>query len=126
MRSMLEPKKTFDLEERTFQFARDVRLFLKHFPKTMLHLEDIKQVLRSSASIGANDIEAREALSKKDFYYRIKLSRKEAKETIYWMRLIASASEASHTEECLQFANEAKELMHIFGAIISKMSKENV
>lgn len=53
----------YDLEERTFQFARDVRLFLKNLSSTLNNLEDRKQLIRSSGLIGANYIEANESLS---------------------------------------------------------------
>ncbi len=59
----------FDLEERTFQFAKRVRLFVKSLDKTICNFEDSKQLIRSSGSIGANYIEANESLSKKDFVY---------------------------------------------------------
>lgn len=59
--------KTYDLEERTFQFEKEVRLFIKRLEKTVANFEDTKQVVRSSESIGANYIEANESLSKKDF-----------------------------------------------------------
>lgn len=81
--------KIFDLEERTFQFAKAVRLFVKTIPKTAANFEDGKQVVRSSGSVGANYREANEALSKKDFFMRIKICRKEAKESSYWIRLIS-------------------------------------
>ena len=80
--------KQFDLEDRTFLFAKDVRIFIKTLEKSMTNIEDSKQVIRSSGSIGANYIEANESLSKKDFVFRIKIVRKEAKETTYWLRLI--------------------------------------
>jgi four helix bundle protein len=73
--------KQYDLEERTFQYAKDVSIFVKKFQKTISNVEYSKQVVRSSSSIGANYIEANEALSKKDFRMRIKISRKEAKES---------------------------------------------
>ena len=78
----MEPKK-YDLEERTLQFAIDCRLFLKKLPKTISNIEDGKQLVKSSGSVGANYIEANEALSKKDFNYRIKISRKESKESVF-------------------------------------------
>ena len=59
--------KKYDLEDRTYEFAKNVRLFLKNIPKTISNTEDSKQVVRSSGSIGANYIEANEALSKKGF-----------------------------------------------------------
>ena len=71
----------FDLEERTFRFAKAVRAFVKRLPRTVCNQEDVKQVVRSSGSVGANYIEANEALSKKDFRHRVRIARKEAKET---------------------------------------------
>ena len=59
-------------------FARDVRSFVKSAPRTVGNIEDLKQLVKSSGSVGANYIEANEALSKKDFSHRIKISRKEA------------------------------------------------
>ena len=66
--------KIFDLEERTFQFAKEVRVFVKTLEKTIANFEDAKQIVRSSGSIGANYIEANESLSKKDFVFRVKIS----------------------------------------------------
>ena len=74
-------KPIYDLEERTYQFAKDVRLFVKTLPKTVANIEDGKQVIKASGSVGANYIEANESLSKKDFKMRIKICRKEANET---------------------------------------------
>jgi four helix bundle protein len=71
--------KQYDLEERTFQFAKNVSLYIKKFSRAISNIEYGKQVVRSSGSVGANYIEANEALSKKDFIMRIKICRKEAK-----------------------------------------------
>ncbi len=65
----------YDLEERTFQFAKNVYLFIKTLKRIESNIEYSKQVVRSSGSVGANYIEANEALSKKDFKMRIKISR---------------------------------------------------
>jgi len=75
--------KQYDLEERTFEFAKRVRIFVKELFKTLGNIEDGKQLVRSSGSVGANYIEANESLSKKDFAMRIKICRKEAKESKY-------------------------------------------
>ena len=85
---MNQPTKIYDLEERTLKFAKNVRNFVKEIPRTIANIEDGKQLIRSSGSVGANYIEANESLSKKDFIYRIKDSRKEAKESRYWLSLI--------------------------------------
>ena len=80
------PKHQYDLEERTFVFAQNVRVFAKRIAKTLASIEDIKQVIRASGSVGANYIEANESLSKKDFIMRIKICRKEAKESCAILR----------------------------------------
>src|SRR5881227_3534252 len=69
----------FDLEDRTFKFAQRVRAFIKTLPRTLANIEDARQLIRASGSLGANYIEANEALSKKDFRMRVKISRKESK-----------------------------------------------
>jgi four helix bundle protein len=112
----------FDLEERTFQFARRVRLLLKRVPRTVGNIEDGKQVIRSSGSIGANYIEANEALGSKDFLMRIKISRKEAKESHYWLRLIDLVRKEELESERTALLQEADELTRIFGAIYRKSS----
>lgn len=81
--SKRESSKQYDLEERTFEFAKNVRNFVKYLPKNQSNIEDSKQLIRSSGSVGANYIEANESLSKKDFIMRVKIARKEAKETRY-------------------------------------------
>jgi len=112
--------KPYDLEDRTFEFARRIRAFVKNLPKTISNVEDIKQLIRASGSVGANYIEANEALSKKDFTMRIKISRKEAKESRYWLRLIDTANQVEQEKERQELTNEATELMNIFGAILQK------
>jgi four helix bundle protein len=114
-----ENSKRFDLEERTFLFAKRVRAFVKTLPKTIANLEDARQLVRASGSIGANYIEANEALSKKDFVLHIKICRKEAKESRYWLRLIET-SDADGNSERDPLVQEAQELMNIFGAILRK------
>ena len=83
-----ENAKTYDLEDRTLTFAKKVRAFVRKLSKTIANIEDGKQLIKASGSIGSNYIEANEALSKKDFVMRIKICRKEAKESRYWLRLI--------------------------------------
>ena len=77
----------YDLEERTLVFAKSVIAFISTLPKTLANIEISKQLVRSSGSVGANYIEANESLSKKDFIMRIKICRKEAKESCYWLKL---------------------------------------
>ncbi len=114
--------KRFDLEERTLNFAKQIRIFIKKLPKTISNIEDIKQVVRSSGSIGANYIEANEALGKKDFLMRIKISRKESKETRYWLQLLDMANNSNLETENKNLLQEVNELLKIFSAIIAKSS----
>jgi four helix bundle protein len=111
--------KRFDLEERTLKFAKEVIDFVNVLPKSIANLEIIKQVIRSSGSIGANYIEANEALSKKDFAMRVKICRKEAKESRYWLKLVEVKGEDSEKRR-QSLIGEATELMKIFGSIVEK------
>lgn len=108
-----------DLEERTFNFARDVRDFIRRLPRGIITAADGAQLVRSSGSIGANYIEAQEAMSRKDFGMRIKICRKEAKESKYWLALLDVPAQAVHEHKRLQ--REASELLKIFGAIVQKL-----
>lgn len=112
-------KPLYNLEDRTFQFAKNVRLFIKTLPKTIANYEDGKQVIRASGSVGANYIEANESLGKKDFLMHLRISRKEAKETNYWLKLIAETNELDNSSAA-RLINEAEELKKIFSSIIEK------
>jgi four helix bundle protein len=113
-------KPVYDLENRTLQFAKDVRLFVKTLPKTIANIEDAKQLIKASGSIGDNYREANEALSKKDFLFRIKISRKEAKECEYWLKLICETNNLTNANEAKRLINEATELKKIFNSIAVK------
>lgn len=116
-------KPIYDLEKRTLKFSKEIRDFVKFVPRTISNLQYTTQLIRSSASIGANYIEANESLGKKDFLMRIRISRKEAKESIYWLELIEAGSKPESDELKNPFIQEATELMKIFGAILQKTSK---
>ncbi len=112
--------KTYDLEGRTFNFAKTVRHFVKKLPKTIANNEDGRQLIKASGSVGADYIEANEALSKKDFILRIKICRKESKESRYWLRLVDTTDDIDMENERKYLENEASELMNIFGSILRK------
>jgi four helix bundle protein len=113
-----ENSKRYDLEERTFEFAKASRAFVKQLPRTISNIEDVKQFIRASGSIGANYIEANEAIGKKDFVMKIKICRREAKESRYWLRLIDTDGKLEGDQARL--LDEADELMKIFGVIVRK------
>ncbi len=111
--------KQYDLEERTLNFARRVVNFCKKLPKSTIEGEIAKQLVRAGASVGANYIEANESLGKKDFLMRIKICRKEAKESGYWLRLLEVSNPVQRQEQEM-LLKEATELTKIFSSIITK------
>lgn len=114
-------QKPYDLEVRTFEFARDVRSFVRNLPRTIANIEDAKQLVRASGSVGANYIEANESLGKKDFAMRVKICRKEAKEARYWLQLVNTGDTvAMVAQQRDELIREATELLHIFSTIVQK------
>lgn len=110
--------KKYNLEPRTYEFAKRCRDYVKKLPRTISNIEYGKQLIRSSGSQAANYIEANEKLSQKDFVHRIKICRKEAKECILWLRL--SIPNSPDEKEQAALIQEATELMKIFGSIYRK------
>ena len=121
---MSETKNKYDLEDRTFEFARKVRAFIRNLNQSISNLEDGKQLIRSTGSVGANYIEANESLSKKDFILRIKICRKEAKESKYWLKLIDTRLNPVLDQTRDDLVQEADELTSIFGAILRKSERK--
>ena len=117
---MADGAKPRDLENRTFEFAQSVRAFVKQLPRTLSNTEDVRQVVRASGSVAANWIEADEALSKKDFLMRVKICRKEAKESGLFLRLLDIGSSEKNGSIREGLKNEAQELTLILSSIISK------
>ena len=117
--------KQYDLEDRTLEFAKRCRNFVKKILKILSNIEYSKQLIRSSGSVGANYIEANESLSRKDFIMRTKISKKEVKESRYWLKLIEIGNNKELINEQQYLIREATELMKIFGAIIEKSVNSN-
>jgi four helix bundle protein len=118
-----EPKKViFDLEERTLTFAKRVIVLCQSLPNSTVNTKLIDQIIRSAGSVGANYREANDSLGKKDFLMRMKISRKEAKETEFWLQLIVEAN-PSFEKRMEGLLREVFELRKIFSSIISKSSK---
>jgi four helix bundle protein len=100
--------KSYGLEARTYDFARSCRTYVQSIASKNL---DADQLIRSSGSVASNFIEAVEALSKKDFRHRIMICRKEAKESLLWLKLLDAE---------VALLSEAEALMKIFGSIYEK------
>jgi len=113
----------YDLEERTAQFGEKIIKLAKKIPKTAENFPIINQLVRAGTSIGSNYCEATEAESKKDFSHKISISKKESKETKYWLRIVA-VSEPQLKEEAKEFWREAHELNLIFGKIKRSSDKK--
>jgi four helix bundle protein len=94
--------------------------FVKQLPRTISNTEDVRQLVRASGSVAANWIEANEALSKKDFFMRVKICRKEAKESRLFLQLIDAGLAKTTLTIREKLAAEARELTLIFSSIISK------
>ncbi|MBM4166044.1 MAG: four helix bundle protein [Ignavibacteria bacterium] len=112
-------EKKYDLAERTAKFGEDIIEFVLAIPETSVNKPLINQVVRSATSIGANYMEADGAESKKDFYHKIALCKKESKETMHWLRMIAKAN-PTKKDECRTLWKESHELTLIFSSIILK------
>jgi len=110
--------KKYNLEDRCLEFAKRVNTYIKNLPKNISNIENGKQLVRSAGSTGANYIEANEALSRKDFTMRIKISRKEARESEFWLELTEPLKESEQERAAL--LQEALELRKIFGSILEK------
>jgi four helix bundle protein len=112
------------LEERTLFFARDVRFFIKNLPFSCLITSDSDQLLRASGSVGANYLEAQEAVSKKDFLHRIRISRKEIRECRFWLLLLQPHTPVIQSKEHHALLQEADELTKILSAIAKKIEHQ--
>jgi four helix bundle protein len=109
-----------DLVERTHRFAADVRSFVNRLPKSLSNYEDAKQVVRSSGSVAANYLEAQEGVSRKDFFFRIKVCRKESRESGLWLGLVDVGENPGLSAARDKLVREANELKLIFSAIAGK------
>jgi four helix bundle protein len=114
----VEEKNPYGLERRTLQFSKNVIELINTASKHLSNIEIAKQVIRSAGSIGANCIEANESLGRNDFVMHIRIARKEAKESRYWLQLL----ECSDMHQAMkdQLIQESTELLKILSKIIQK------
>ncbi|RJQ24470.1 four helix bundle protein [Candidatus Parcubacteria bacterium] len=107
----------YDLEERTARFGEEIIKFVKTLEENAVNRTLISQIVRSATSVGANYMEADCAESKKDFRHKIGICRKESKESMHWLRMIAVAN-SNKKENCRGYWKEAHELTLIFSSIL--------
>lgn len=125
MNTRKNDSKPFDLEERTYQFALETRLFLKNTRWDPVSWTDVKQLLRSSGSVAANYVESTESISAADTIYRLRVSKKEARESAMWLRLINDCNPIDETTHASlhSLISEAGELVKILASIIRNKVK---
>jgi four helix bundle protein len=111
-----------DFENRTTDFGKRVIRLSKALPKNSINFPLVGQAVRSSGSVGANYREANEAVGRKDFLYRLRIARKEAKETEHWLSLIEEAN-PEFSEKMMDLFQESKEIRNILSAIIDKSNQ---
>ncbi|PIZ62294.1 four helix bundle protein [Candidatus Roizmanbacteria bacterium CG_4_10_14_0_2_um_filter_39_13] len=114
----------YDLIERTSLFGEQIILFVKKISDTTTSKPIKNQLVQSGTSIGANYMEADGAESGRDFNHKLSICKKEAKETMYWLRMVATV-EPKQRNECRTLYQEAKELTLIFSSILLKRKKKS-
>ncbi len=114
-------RQSFDLKDRTTEFGKRVIRLARALPNDAVNERLIKQVVGSADSVGANYREANDALSKKDMIHRMRIVRKEAKETKHHLELIEEAN-PKFRMRMQALIQEADELKRIFSTIIDKLS----
>jgi four helix bundle protein len=116
------PKHEFDLEKRTTEFAKQIIILCGQLPRSPVILPIISQIVRSAGSIGANYREANDSLGKKDFIFRLRIVRKETKETLHWLYLLETAV-PEKVKEIRELTDENIQLRNIFSAMINNAIK---
>lgn len=107
------------LLDRTLKFAEDILKLAQKLPKNIINKPLISQLIKAGTSVGANYREACEAESAKDFVHKIKISKKEARESKYWLKLLLNVNPAFE-KEIVRLRKESEEFVKIFATIVSK------
>jgi four helix bundle protein len=113
------------LKERCYQFAKRIRAFCGKLKKNVVNIEDIKQLVKASGSVGANYIEANENVGPEDLRYRIKVSRKESKESMHFLGLIEVFGDKELETERILLIDEAGQLRKIFSSMLKKLGNKD-
>jgi len=124
----MSDRSKFDIYDRSFGFAVRAVNFLEKLPKTTAVMEYSRQLIKSSGSIGANLVEADGALTKKDFINKVGISRREAKESRHWLKLlkaIARLKNQSDEKELDWLVKKSNELLLILSSIIKNTQRKN-
>ncbi|MBI3617956.1 MAG: four helix bundle protein [Candidatus Omnitrophica bacterium] len=117
----MKERKDFDIYDRAFKFAVRTAKTIDQLPLTQTTREYGKQLIRASGSVGSNLEEADGALTRKDFINKIGISRREARESRYWLKLLEATTNFTDKtigDEIRWLINESKEIMLILSSII--------
>lgn len=110
------------LEDRFFEFAKRVRDFCRKLKSDVINIEYIRQLIRASGSIGANYLEASDDIGAADERMKIKISRREAKESIYWLNLVCIENSEILEKERQELVDEAQQIKKILSSIVNKLN----
>ncbi|OGO40833.1 MAG: hypothetical protein A2Z04_09980 [Chloroflexi bacterium RBG_16_57_9] len=116
-------KQPYDIKERTFEFGVRIIKLVNAMPRTVAGIELGRQVVRSGTSVGANVEEADGATTRKEFAYKVGISRKEARETRFWLRLI-QATGLLESPDIPVLIDESDQLVRILSTIIKNAERE--
>lgn len=108
-----------EIGERTFEFGVRIVKMVLSFPKNVAGDVLGKQIIRSGTSIGANISEAQSAISKKEFIYQMNIAKREAKETLFWLRVIAKSGLVTE-DRLIDLLDECNQIVAILVTIIKK------
>jgi four helix bundle protein len=110
-----------ELEIRFERYAMKVRDFCKQLRWDIINIEYIKQLIRDSASVGANYIEASDDLGKADERMKLKIARRESKESVHFLKLVLTYNNEKLESERLELIDEGKQIRKILSAILIKL-----
>ena len=110
-----------ELEDRFYEFARRTRDFCKSLKWDLVNTEYRRQLIKASGSVAANYVEASDDLGKADEKMKIKLARREAKESKGWLRLVFTYDDQKLEEERIFLLDEAEQIKKILSTIINKL-----
>jgi len=109
------------IQNKSFEFSLNIIKLYKSL-KTQSEYDIARQLLRSGTSIGANIEEAIGAQSKKDFFSKLSISLKEARETYYWLRLLEKSEMLE--KEYVSLLEDNVSLINILSSIVKTLKKE--
>ena len=115
-----------ELEDRFERFAISARDFCKKLKWDIINTQYIKQLIRASSSVGANYIEASDDLGKQDEKMKIRIARREAKESIYWIKLLLIYDDQALDSERIALIDEAGQIKKILSSILVKLDRKTL